>query len=195
MVAQRSCPLSLRERAGVRENARARNLPISLTLTLSRRERGPEERRSALGILARMEAKSQTFPRSHRLSGKPRFDAVYQAKVRETRGPLAMYSLPNELGYCRLWMSVSRAVGIAVKRNRIKRLLREAFRLMQHDVPGGYDLVVVVRPHKTMIFAEYQKLLQGLAVRSHQNWNRRNENIVPSPGAPAGDERGRIGEG
>ena len=49
-----------------------------------------------------------------------------------------------------------------------KRLLREAFRLMQHDLPSAYDVVVVVRPHKPMILAEYQRILFALVLKVHQ---------------------------
>jgi ribonuclease P protein component len=90
--------------------------------------------------------------------------------VSEARGPLVMYAVPNELGHPRLAIAMKRAVGTAVKRNRIKRLLREAYRLHQHDLPRGYDFVVVVRPHAEVILAEYQKLMTHLMVRLHREW-------------------------
>ena len=110
----------------------------------------------------------QTFPPSRRLRLPSEFSAVYAAKVRESRGPLTVYALPNELGHPRLGMSVSRKVGTAVRRNRIRRLIRESFRLLQHDFPQGYDLVVVVRPHEPLILAEYQKMLSALVVKLHR---------------------------
>jgi ribonuclease P protein component len=120
-----------------------------------------------------VQARRQTFPKSHRLGGKLAFAAVFDAKVKESRGPLTVYSLANELGHARLGISISRRVGNAVRRNRIKRLLREAFRVHQHDLPRGYDLVFVVRPHAPLILAEYQKLMTALMLRSHTAWERR----------------------
>ena len=52
-------------------------------------------------------------------------------------------------------------------------MLRESFRLMQQDLPKGYDFVVVVRPHEPMNLAEYQRLLSGLLVALHQEWEKR----------------------
>src|SRR5687767_15621639 len=121
-----------------------------------------------------------TFRPQHRLRLPREFSAVYEAKTRESRGPLTLYALPNNLGYPRLGMSVSRKVGTAVRRNRIRRLIRESFRLLQQDLPRGYDGVVVVRPHEPLILAEYQKLLMAMLVRLHQTWEKRR----PKDAAP-----------
>jgi ribonuclease P protein component len=109
----------------------------------------------------------------HRLSHAREFDAVYAGKTKESRGPLTVFALPNELGHPRLGLSVGRKVGTAPKRNRIKRLLREAFRLMQHDLPRGYDLVINVRPHETALLADYQRMLSAAVVKLHGKWEQR----------------------
>ncbi len=114
-----------------------------------------------------------TFPRSRRLSGQRVFAAVYGARVRKHAGPLVVYGRPNELGFTRLGLSVSRRVGIAVRRNRIKRLLREAFRLNQHDWPRGYDLVVSVRPHEAMPRDEYERWLSAAVRAMDKAWRKK----------------------
>ena len=117
-----------------------------------------------------MAAKRYSFPKSNRLSGRLKFAAVFDAKVRDSRGPLTAYALPNGLDHPRLGVSIGRRVGTAPRRNRIKRLLRESFRLMQHDLPRGYDFVVVVRPHEPLMLADYQRLMSGLFVKLHRQW-------------------------
>ena len=120
-----------------------------------------------------MPVRLHAFPRTRRLGGKVAFARVFDARVREHRGPLTVYAAPNALPHPRIGISISRKVGIAPKRNRIKRLLREAFRLSQSDLPAGYDLVVVVRPHETLALADYQKLLIAMATRLHASWQKR----------------------
>lgn len=119
-----------------------------------------------------MPAQPLTFPRAHRLSGELRFAAVYDAKVRVTRGPLLFFGLPNQAGHARLGLSVSRKVGTAPRRARIKRLLREAYRHERHALPGSYDLVVVVRPHEPLPLNEYRELLKSATAKIDQHWNR-----------------------
>src|SRR5438445_13841681 len=118
-------------------------------------------------------ARRFALPKSHHLRLPREFDAVYAAKTRESRGPVTVYAKPNELGHPRLGLSVSRKVGKAVRRNRIRRRLREAFRLMQHDFPRGYDLVIVVRPHAPLLLADYQRALSGAVAKLHNVWRRR----------------------
>jgi ribonuclease P protein component len=116
-----------------------------------------------------------TLPRTRRLRGKLTYNSIFDGGIRESRGPIMIVARPNELSHPRLGLAVPRRVGTAARRNRIKRLLREAFRLLQHDFPRGYDLVVVVRPHEPMRLAEYQKTLSALMVRLHGMWTKRQK--------------------
>jgi len=127
-----------------------------------------------------MAERSYTFPRTHRLTHEKQFDAVYAGNTRDSRGPLTVFAIPNELGHPRLGLSVPRRVGTAPRRNRIKRLLREAFRLLQHDWPRGYDLVINVRPHDEAMLADYQRMLSGMFVKLHRTWSQREAKGPPT---------------
>ena len=105
---------------------------------------------------------SNTFPKSRQLHGPAAFRRVYDGRIREWRGPITIYSMPNSLPYYRLGLSLPRAVGTNVVRNRIKRLLREAFRVMRFEGEIGYDLVIAVRKHELMPFIKYQQILSEL---------------------------------
>jgi ribonuclease P protein component len=118
---------------------------------------------------------SYGLPHSHRLHGKRAFTAVFDGQMRKPAGPLLAWSIPNTLGHVRMGLSVSRRVGNAVKRNRIKRLLREAWRLTQHEWPAGYDVVLVVRPHETQKLADYQQMIRQIMVSTHAQWVKRRQ--------------------
>lgn len=82
-----------------------------------------------------------------RLSRSADFDTVFrQGRARSNRW-FVVHTFPrSEAGERRLGLSVSRKVGGAVERSRVKRLLREAFRAHEDLVPEGHDVVVVARP-------------------------------------------------
>ena len=82
-----------------------------------------------------------------RLSRSVEFDRVYRQGRSTANRHLVLYAFPNpSTGGPRLGLSVSRKVGGAVERNRVKRLLREAFAQAEGDLRGGQDIVVVARP-------------------------------------------------
>ena len=86
------------------------------------------------------------FRPCHRLHSPADFQRVYKGGKRAGDGLFAVNALANGLGFARLGMSVStRTVGNAVRRNRVRRIIREVFREHHGELPA-VDLVVTSRP-------------------------------------------------
>jgi ribonuclease P protein component len=84
------------------------------------------------------------FPKTKRLVSNSQFKAVMDRGRRSSNGLLVLYVAPNDRGHARLGVSVGKSHGGAVVRNRLKRLLREAFRQSQEQIPAGFDYVLMI---------------------------------------------------
>lgn len=88
-------------------------------------------------------------PKRRRLSRSGEFERVYRDGSSHATRYLVLYSFPRrdeENRDVRLGVSVSRKVGGAVERNRVKRTLREAFWALSERLPPRHDFVIVARP-------------------------------------------------
>ena len=103
-----------------------------------------------------------TFSPHQRLRHDREFAAVFAARISTHRGPLRISGLPNTLGHARLGLSIGRKVGNAVRRVALKRMLREAFRLEQHNLPA-LDLVISANPHVPLALEVYRTRLVDAA--------------------------------
>jgi len=92
--------------------------------------------------------KALRFSKKQRLVSNREFKAVLDHRNRATDGLLMLYRSPNACGHPRLGISVGRSYGTAVRRNHLKRLIREAFRLSQFDIPVDFDYLVMPAPRR-----------------------------------------------
>jgi len=89
---------------------------------------------------------------------------------------LVLYVLPNRSSENRIGITVSKKIGKSVKRNRIRRLIRENFRLYQEFVSNGYDYVFVSRhtdviPSYLDIKKEMKFLFKKLKIFNQEKWD------------------------
>ena len=73
------------------------------------------------------------------------FRRLYNRGKHFAGGYIVVYAMKNRLGTNRIGLTAGKAVGNAVKRNRAKRLIRESYRFLEHDIKQGYDFVIVAR--------------------------------------------------
>jgi ribonuclease P protein component len=86
-----------------------------------------------------------TFTRGERLLKPKEYQGVRKGGKRHITASFVIHVLPKEHGTTKLGLSVSSSVGGAVRRNRIKRLLREFFRLNKARLPTSSDILISVR--------------------------------------------------
>lgn len=112
------------------------------------------------------------LPRTARVRRRAEFEALYARGSKFVESRLVAFVAPaaDRATGCRLGLSVSRRVGDAPRRNRVKRVLRAAFRELSPEWPEALDLVLVARPGSAP--SSLAEARESLA-RLRERWLRR----------------------
>ncbi|MBO1898436.1 ribonuclease P protein component [Shewanella sp. BF02_Schw] len=115
---------------------------------------------------------SYTFSRELRLLTPAQFKSVFSNPIKASSAEITLLAIPNSEQHPRLGLTVAkRFVKRANQRNRIKRVIRDSFRLHQQDIPD-IDIVVLVRNGvMEMENAELHKLIEKLWRKLSRRYN------------------------
>jgi len=100
------------------------------------------------------------FPRACRLVRRADYDAVYRAGRRKSSREFTVFLRPNGLSVSRFGWSIKKALGTAVRRNRIRRRLREIIRLHRQEITPGWD--IVIHPRSSAATGNFSALAEEL---------------------------------
>ena len=86
-----------------------------------------------------------TFPKDERLLNREDFVNLNRLGRRQHTAHFTIIFMENGLGIRRVGITVNRKTGNAVKRNKLKRRIREFYRLHKSDFPEGFDIAIAAK--------------------------------------------------
>jgi len=108
-----------------------------------------------------------SFKKEERILKKQEFIALNLHGKRYYTKNFVVIIRENRRDITRLGITVSKRVGDSVKRNRIKRLIREFFRLNKQQIPRGYDVIIIaLKGSDTFNFLKVQEELGNLLIKT-----------------------------
>ena len=113
------------------------------------------------------DAPSLGLPRDCRVVRRAEYDAVYREGRRRSSREFTIFVRPNGLQSSRFGWSIKKALGSAVRRNRIRRRVREILRMHRQEISPGWD--IVIHPRSSVAAAKFSALeteLLGLLPRA-----------------------------
>jgi ribonuclease P protein component len=135
-------------------------------------------------------SRSLRFQKHEHLRRNKDFRQVYDRRRSVSDQWLIVYACENDLPHLRLGLSVSRKVGSAPHRNRLRRLYREAFRLTRHEMPVGLDLVLIPRRNDLPTLEDLQRSLPKLVRHVARKLQADQPASVPAPPVPPQEAQG-----
>jgi ribonuclease P protein component len=102
------------------------------------------------------EARPFRFSRDFRLVRRAEYDAVYRGGRRRDDREFTVFLRPNGLAHSRFGWSIKKSLGSAVRRNRIRRRLREIVRVHRREISPGWD--IVIHPRKSAATSDFLAL-------------------------------------
>jgi ribonuclease P protein component len=127
----------------------------------------PKTELGAPALASAYSMENSTFGKLERIRKRREYLAIYQRGVRKHSEHFTCIVSPNPSGVRRLGITIVKKVGNAVTRNRIKRLIREFYRLHKPRLPAALDIVIMVKIRAVLpTHHDVQRELERLLIRT-----------------------------
>lgn len=102
-----------------------------------------------------------------KLRNNREFRHVYDKGISKSNKHLVIFFIKNDLDYNRIGFSVTKKLGNAVTRNKVRRLIRESYRIYKDDIKTGYDIIFLSRVRcKDATYKEVESSILNLLKRT-----------------------------